>query len=79
MEKGNFSIEIYGRNTQNIRERIQQVYDTNVIVKRHVNAGISQAIGGEFALNQKLNDWWVFDLGPMSFTLKLLVKFLVLV
>ena len=70
LEKGNFSIEIYGRNTQNIRERIQQVYDTNVIVKRHVNAGISQAIGGEFALNQKLIDWWVFDLGTNVFYFK---------
>ena len=70
LEKGSFSIEIYGRNTQNIRERIQQVYDTNVIVKRHVNAGISQAIGGEFALNQKLNDWWVFDLGANVFYFK---------
>ena len=70
LEKGNFSIEIYARNTQNIRERIQQVYDTNVIVKRHVNAGISQAIGGEFALNQKLIDWWVFDLGTNVFYFK---------
>jgi outer membrane receptor protein involved in Fe transport len=70
LEKGNFSIEIYGRNTKNIRERIQEVYDTNVIVKRPVNAGFSHAVGVEFAINQKLIDWWVFDLGANIFYFK---------
>ena len=70
LKKGSFSAELYGRNTKNIRERIQEVYDTNVIVKRHVNAGISQAIGAEFALNRKLIDWWVFDLGINIFYFK---------
>ena len=56
MEKGSFSIETYGRNTKNIRERIQEVYDTNVIVKDSVNAGFSHAVGAEFAINQKLID-----------------------
>ena len=65
-----FSLEIYGRNTKNIRERIQQVYDTNVIVKRPVNAGFSKALGAEFAVNQNLNDWWVFDLGANIFYFK---------
>lgn len=72
LKKGSFSAEIYGRNTQNIRERIQEVYDTNVIVKRPVNAGISQAVGAEFALNQKLIDWWVFDLGANIFYFKVI-------
>ena len=72
LKKGSFSAEIYGRNTQNIRERIQEVYDTNVIVKRPVNAGISQAVGAEFALNQKLIDWWVFDLGANVFYFKVI-------
>ena len=70
LEKGSFSIEIYGRNTKNIRERIQEVYDTNVIVKRPVNAGFSHAVGAEFAINQKLIDWWVFDLGANIFYFK---------
>ena len=70
LEKGGFSIEIYGRNTKNIRERIQEVYDTNVIVKRPVNAGFSHAVGAEFAINQKLIDWWVFDLGANIFYFK---------
>ena len=72
LKKGSFSAEIYGRNTQNIRERIQEVYDTNVIVKRPVNAGISQAVGAEFALNQKLIDWWIFDLGANVFYFKVI-------
>ena len=72
LKKGSFSAEIYGRNTQNIRERIQEVYDTNVIVKRPVNAGISQAVGAEFALNQKLIDWWIFDLGANLFYFKVI-------
>ena len=72
LEKGSFSLEIYGRNTKNVRERIQQVYDTNVIVKRPVNAGFSQAIGAEFASNLKLNDWWVFDLGANVFYFKVI-------
>ena len=70
LDKGSFSAEIYGRSTVNIRERIQEVYDTNVIVKRPVNAGFSSAVGAEFALNQKLIDWWVFDLGTNIFYFK---------
>ena len=69
-DKGSFSLEIYGRNTKNIRERIQQVYDTNVIVKRPVNAGFSQALGAEFAVNLEFYDWWVFDLGANIFHYK---------
>ena len=67
LKKGSFSAEFYFRNTKNIRQRIQQVYDTNVIVKRPVNAGISKAMGGEFSYNKKIVNWWNIDLGVNLF------------
>jgi outer membrane receptor protein involved in Fe transport len=72
LKKGSFSTELYFRNTDNIRERIQEVYDTNVIVKRPVNAGISQAYGAEFSFNKKLNKWWRLDAGSNLFYYKIL-------
>ena len=71
LKKGSFSTELYFRNTDNIRERIQQVYDTNVIIKRHVNAGESQAFGAEFAFNQKWTKWWALDAGANLFYYKI--------
>ena len=53
-----------------MRQRIQEVYDDNVIVKRPVNAGISQSLGGEFTLSNKIMDWWSFDLGLNLFYYK---------
>ena len=67
LKKGGFSTELYFRNTNNFRQRIQEVYDTNVIIKRPVNAGVSQAMGAEFSLNQKINKWWSFDAGANLF------------
>ena len=71
LKKGSFSTELYFRNTDNIRERIQEVYDTNVIVKRPVNAGVSQALGAEFSFNKKFNKWWSLDAGANLFYYKI--------
>ncbi len=71
LKKGSFSTEIYFRNINNIRARIQQVYDTNVIIKRPVNAGVSQALGAEFAFNKNISDWWILDLGANLFYYKI--------
>ncbi|WP_258542110.1 TonB-dependent receptor domain-containing protein [Parvicella tangerina] len=71
LEKGSFSTELYFRNTNNIRERIQEVYDTNVIIKRPVNAGVSQALGAELAFNKKLFKWWSLDVGANLFYYKI--------
>ena len=70
LKKGTFSSEFYFRNVKNMRQRIQEVYDDNVIVKRPVNAGVSQSIGGEFTLSKKIMDWWSFDLGLNLFYYK---------
>lgn len=67
LKKGSFSSELYFRNTNNIMQRIQEVYDTNVIVKRPVNAGVSQAVGLELAFNKKLTKWWMLDAGANFF------------
>ena len=71
LEKGSFSTEIYFRNINNIRARIQEVYDTNVIVKRPVNAGVSQALGTEFSYNKTIGDWWILDIGANLFYYKI--------
>ena len=47
------------------------MYDTNVIVKRPVNAGVSQALGAEFSFNKKLNKWWRLDAGANLFYYKI--------
>lgn len=67
LKKGSFSAELYFRNTTNIMQRIQEVYDTNVIVKRPVNAGVSQAAGLELAFNKRLTKWWMLDAGANFF------------
>jgi outer membrane receptor protein involved in Fe transport len=67
LKKGSFSSELYFRNTNNIRERIQEVYDTNVIIKRPVNAGTSKALGMELAFNKKLSKVWSLDAGANLF------------
>jgi hypothetical protein len=63
LKKGSFSTEIYYRNTSNIIQRIQEVYDTNVIVKRPINAGSSNAMGSEIAYRKTLKKWWSLDAG----------------
>jgi outer membrane receptor protein involved in Fe transport len=74
LRKGSFSSEIYFRNTNNIRERIQQVYDTNVIIKRPVNAGVSNALGLELAYNYKPFSWWILDFGTNLFYYQIIGK-----
>ncbi len=71
LKKGSFSSETYFRKTSNVRERIQEVYDTNVIVRRPVNAGISQALGLELSLNKAITKRWSIDLGANLFYFKI--------
>ena len=71
LKKGSFSSELYYRNINNIRERIQEVYDTNIIIKRPVNAGFSQAMGLELSLNTKISKHWSIDAGANLFYYKI--------
>lgn len=67
LKKGSFSTELYYRNTINSIERIQEAYDTNVIIKRPINAGESNSIGLELSYRKRLIKWWGIDLGMNSF------------
>lgn len=67
LKKGSFSTELYYRNTINSIERIQEAYDTNVIIKRPINAGESNSIGLELSYRKRLIKWWGIDLGINSF------------
>ncbi len=71
LKNGSFSTEFYFRNTLNNIERIQEAYDTNVILKRPINSGISQVLGGEFSYSNKIKKWWSFDIGVNSFLYKI--------
>lgn len=67
LKKGNFSIELYHRNTVNTIQRIQEAYDTNAILKRPINAGTSNSTGAELSYRKRFKDWWSLDLGLNSF------------
>ncbi len=67
VKKGSFSTELYYRNTINTIERIQEAYDSTVIIKRPVNAGESNSFGAELSYRKRLVKWWSIDLGVNSF------------
>lgn len=67
LKKGSFSTELYYRNTVNTIQRIQEAYDTSVIIKRPINAGVSNSTGLEVAYRKRFKDWWSLDLGLNSF------------
>lgn len=56
------SFEGYYRITHNKVERIQSVYEDNVMLSRPENVGEDFALGGELALNLSLFEWWKADL-----------------
>jgi outer membrane receptor protein involved in Fe transport len=56
------SFEGYYRITNNKVERIQSVYEENVMLSRPENVGQDFALGGELALGLSLFKWWKMDL-----------------
>jgi len=56
------SFEGYYRITNNKVERIQSVYEENVMLSRPENVGQDFALGGELALGLSLFKWWKADL-----------------
>jgi outer membrane receptor protein involved in Fe transport len=54
-----------------MRQRIQEVYSPNVIIKRPVNAGESEALGTEIAYSQRLTKWWTVDAGTNLYWFKI--------
>ena len=47
---------------------------TNVIIKRPVNAGVSNALGLELAYNYKPFSWWILDFGTNLFYYQIIGK-----
>ncbi len=67
LKKGSFSAELYHRNTVNTIERIQEPFDTNVILKRPINAGTSTSSGLELSYQKRVNKWWKVNFGGNLF------------
>jgi outer membrane cobalamin receptor len=57
-----FSMEAYYRITNNKVERIQSVYDENVMLSKPANVGRDYALGAEAVLNLNLLKWWKADI-----------------
>ena len=57
-----FSAELYGRQTENLVERIQSVYDENIILHTFDNVGNSLSLGTELALRIAPVKWWNLNL-----------------
>lgn len=71
LTKGSFSTEVYYRRTNNMRQRIQEVYSPNVIIKRPINAGASEALGTEIAYSKRWTKWWSMDAGTNLYWFKI--------
>lgn len=66
-KNSSISSEIYYRNNINSIERIKEVYDTNVTIKRPVNAGKSKSIGVEISYRNNITKRWTLNIGTNSF------------
>jgi outer membrane receptor protein involved in Fe transport len=53
-----FSVELYYRKTQNLIERIQSVYDRNVMLRTFDNVGHDYSLGIETMFNFSIKNWW---------------------
>jgi len=60
--ENSLSFEGYYRITNNKVERIQSVFEENVMLSRPENVGQDFALGGELALGLSLFKWWKADL-----------------
>jgi outer membrane cobalamin receptor len=60
--KNMLSLEIYSRETTNLIEGIQTVYDENVILHTFENVGTSRSLGSELSLRVLPFKWWDFNL-----------------
>ncbi len=56
--KGNISVETYGKFLTNLISRIPSVYDTNVIMELPFNVGNTTSLGMEPSISYYLKDWW---------------------
>jgi outer membrane receptor protein involved in Fe transport len=62
LKKGFFSTELYFRQTNNKTERVQSVYQTNVIMNTFANIGTDYSLGLELMWNFNPVKWWALNL-----------------
>jgi len=62
-KKGNISIETYYRSINNVINRINEVFDGNILLTKPFNVGQSVSIGVEPAVNFNIKKWWKVNLG----------------
>lgn len=61
IEKGFFSIDGYYKITNNKTERVQSVFNDNVMMTTVENVGKDYSLGTELMLNYELFKWWEID------------------
>lgn len=67
MRNANLSVELYHRMIENKTERVQGMYDTNVVIIKPDNVGASNATGLETTWTQPFTKWWKSDLSGNFF------------
>lgn len=65
--KGSFSVESYAKYLVNSISRINEVYDTNVILQKPQNIGKSLSLGIEPNITYYLFDWWNTNLATNGY------------
>lgn len=54
---------LYYRNTQNVINRVNTVYNDTILVRTFTNAGVGKAWGIETGFDLKVKEWWSFFIG----------------
>ncbi len=62
IKDGFISAELYFRQTNNKTERVQSVYEPNVIMRSVANVGTDYSLGTELMFNYKPFRWWMLNL-----------------
>ncbi|MFT4661135.1 MAG: outer membrane receptor protein involved in Fe transport [Patiriisocius sp.] len=62
-KKGSISIETYFRNVEDVINRINEVYEDNILLRKPFNVGNSTSFGIEPAINLNVKKWWKLNLG----------------
>ncbi len=70
-EKGSFFATAYYQNTNNVVNRINQVYTDTILNRIYTNAGKATKFGLELGLTTKLTEWWNLYAGTNVYNYKI--------
>jgi outer membrane receptor protein involved in Fe transport len=73
--EGFLSAELYFRQTNNKIERVQSVYQPNVLMRSVANVGTDYSLGMEMMLNVKPVKWWTVNLMGNVYNYRLIGEF----